>query len=70
MKNLSDKTKVEIMVGKLVIFLLKSVIAFGALLIGIWLVCQIYNFVLIHTWAFIVLGIVDIILFIVFIIRG
>lgn len=64
MKNLSDKTKVEIMLGKLVIMIIQSLIGFGALLMTIWLVCLTFNFISNHTWAFIVLGIIDIILFV------
>ncbi len=64
MKNLSTKTKLEIMLGKLVIMIIQSLIGFGALLMTIWLVCSLYNLILNHTWAFIVLGIIDIILFI------
>lgn len=64
MKNLSTRTKVEIMLGKLVIMIIQSLIGFGAFLTTIWLVCSLYNLILNHTWAFIVLGIVDIILFV------
>jgi hypothetical protein len=64
MKNLSTKTKLEIMLGKLVIMIIQTLIGFGALLTTIWLVCSLYNLILNHTWAFIVLGIVDIILFV------
>lgn len=64
MKNLSTRTKVEIMLGKLVIMIIQTLIGFGALLTTIWLVCLLYNLILNHTWAFIILGIVDIILFV------
>lgn len=64
MKNLSTRTKVEIMLGKLVIMIIQTLIGFGAFLTTIWLVCLLYNLILNHTWAFIVLGIIDIILFV------
>ena len=64
MKNLSTRTKVEIMLGKLVIMIIQTLIGFGALLTTIWLVCLLYYFILNHTWAFIILGIIDIILFV------
>ena len=64
MKNLSTKTKLEIMLGKLVIMIIQSLIGFGAFLTTIWLVCLLFNFISNHVWAFIVLGIVDIILFV------
>ena len=38
MKNLSTKTKLEIMLGKLVIMIIQSLIGFGAFLTTIWLV--------------------------------
>ncbi len=64
MKNLSTRTKVEIMLGKLVIMIIQTLIGLGALLTTIWLVCLLFNFISNHVWAFIVLGIVDIILFV------
>lgn len=64
MKNLSTRTKVEIMLGKLVIMIIQTLIGLGALLTTIWLVCSLFNFISNHFWAFIVLGIVDIILFV------
>lgn len=70
MKNLSDKTKVEIMLGKLVILVIQSVIAMGALLMAIWLIGHLFNFIIAHTWAFIILGIIDLVLFIKMIISN
>lgn len=70
MKDLSDKTKVEIMLGKLVIMIIQSAMAMGALLMAIWLVGHLFNFIVAHTWAFIILGIIDLVLFIKMIISN
>lgn len=59
--KMNNKNLVEYLVGKLVVFILEVAIGIGLTLGFFWCLGMLEQFMLTHTWAFVLMGIVAIV---------
>lgn len=62
MRKLSNKQKLEMLIGKVVLLIIESLIGCGLVLGFFWVIGLISNFMETHFWAFAIMGIIDLVL--------